>query len=67
MMKAKKLLTSIILLAGGMISNLFAQQIPSVNFWTRMANDELAARITDEMTDSELLSQTFTTQSIVLG
>ena len=48
-----ELLTSIILLAGGMISNLFAQQIPSVNFWTRMANDELAARITDEMTDSE--------------
>lgn len=31
----------------------------SVNFWTRMPNDELAQKITDEMTDAELLSQTF--------
>ena len=59
MMRAKKFVTTIIILAGGMISNLFAQQTPTVNFWTRMDNDELAARITDEMTDTELLSQTF--------
>lgn len=59
MMKAKKLVTTILILAGGLISVLSAQQTPSVNFWTRMANDELAAKITDEMTDSELLSQTF--------
>ena len=31
----------------------------SVNFWTRMPNDELAQKITDEMTDAELLAQTF--------
>ena len=31
----------------------------TVNFWTKLPNDELAAKITDEMTDSELLSQTF--------
>ena len=59
MMKAKKLVTTILILAGGFISGLSAQQIPTVNFWTRMANDELAAKITDEMIDSELLSQTF--------
>jgi len=59
MMKAKKLVTTILILAGGFISGLSAQQTPTVNFWTRMANDELAAKITDEMTDSELLSQTF--------
>ncbi len=59
MMKAKKLVTTILILAGGLISALSAQQTPSVNFWSRMANDELAAKITDEMTDSELLSQTF--------
>ena len=59
MMKVKKFVANILILAGGMISNLFAQQTPTVNFWTRMANDELAARITDEMTDTELLSQTF--------
>ena len=59
MMKSKKLVTTILILAGGLISALSAQQTPSVNFWTRMANDELAAKITDEMTDSELLSQTF--------
>lgn len=59
MMKAKKLVTTILILAGGLFSGLSAQQSPTVNFWTRMANDELAAKITDEMTDSELLSQTF--------
>lgn len=59
MMKAKKLVTTILILAGGLISGLSAQQTPSVNFWSHMANDELAAKITDEMTDSELLSQTF--------
>ena len=31
----------------------------SVNFWSKLPNDELAQRITDEMTDAELLSQTF--------
>ncbi len=36
----------------------FAQQ-NTVNFWTKLPNDELARKITDEMTDSELLSQTF--------
>ena len=59
MMKAKKLVTTILILAGGFLSGLSAQQTPTVNFWTRMANDDLAAKITDEMTDSELLSQTF--------
>ena len=59
MMKVKKFAATILILAGGLISNLFAQQTPTVNFWSRMANDELAARITDEMTDTELLSQTF--------
>ena len=37
---------------------VFAQQ-NTVNFWTKLPNDELSRRITDEMTDSELLSQTF--------
>ena len=59
MMKVKKLVTTILILAGSLFSGLSAQQTPTVNFWTRMANDELAAKITDEMTDSELLSQTF--------
>lgn len=59
MMKVKKLVTIILILAGSLFSGLSAQQSPTVNFWTRMANDELAAKITDEMTDSELLSQTF--------
>ena len=59
MMKVKKFLTTILILAGSLFSGLSAQQTPTVNFWTRMANDELAAKITDEMTDSELLSQTF--------
>ena len=31
----------------------------TVNFWSKLPNDELAQRITDEMTDAELLSQTF--------
>ena len=31
----------------------------SVNFWSKLPNNELARRITDEMTDTELLSQTF--------
>ncbi len=31
----------------------------TVNFWSKLPNDELAQRITDEMTDTELLSQTF--------
>lgn len=59
MMKVKKLVTTILILAGSLFSGLSAQQSPTVNFWTRMANDELASKITDEMTDSELLSQTF--------
>ena len=59
MMKVKRFVTSVLILACGLVSGLSAQQTPTVNFWTRMANDELAAKITDEMTDSELLSQTF--------
>ena len=39
-------------------SAVFAQQ-NTVNFWSKLPNDELATRITDEMTDAELLSQTF--------
>lgn len=31
----------------------------TVNFWTKLPNDELAEKITNEMTDSELLAQTF--------
>ncbi len=33
--------------------------VNTVNFWSRLPNDELAEKITDEMTDSELLAQTF--------
>ena len=48
----------ILLTAGG--SLLFAQNTKNtVNFWTQLPNDELAAKITDEMTDTELLAQTF--------
>ena len=39
-------------------SALFAQQ-NTVNFWSKLPNEELARRIADEMTDTELLSQTF--------
>ncbi len=39
-------------------SPLLAQQ-NTVNFWSKLPNDELSRRITDEMTDTELLSQTF--------
>ena len=39
-------------------SSLFSQK-NTVNFWTKLPNDELATRIVDEMTDAELLSQTF--------
>ena len=47
-----------------LISTVFSlaflwSQNNSVNFWTRMPNDQLAEKITDEMTDTELLSQTF--------
>ena len=31
----------------------------TVNFWTQLPDEQLARQITDEMTDSELLSQTF--------
>ena len=31
----------------------------TVNFWSQLPNDQLAQQITDEMTDSELLAQTF--------
>ena len=31
----------------------------TVNFWTQLPNEQLARQITDEMTDAELLSQTF--------
>ena len=31
----------------------------TVNFWSQLPNEQLAGQITDEMTDAELLSQTF--------
>jgi len=31
----------------------------SVNFWSKLPNEQLAHRLTDEMTDAELLAQTF--------
>ncbi len=40
-------------------SGLIFSQQNTVNFWTKLPNEELAVRITDEMTDAELLSQTF--------
>ena len=43
-------------------SSLFAQSYPGtpgVTFWSKLPNEEVARRITDEMTDEELLSQTF--------
>ena len=49
-------LFSAFLFSSGSLS--FAQQ-NTVNFWTKLPNDQLARQITDEMTDSELLSQTF--------
>ena len=39
-------------------AGLSAQQ-NTVNFWSKLPNEELARRIADEMTDTELLSQTF--------
>ena len=49
------LVSSIMIFSG---SFCFAQK-NTVNFWSNLPNDQLAAKITDEMTDTELLSQTF--------
>ncbi len=58
MRKPRFLFAALLAIAGGTL--LWSQTSQNtVNFWTKLPNDELAQRITDEMTDSELLSQTF--------
>lgn len=53
----KKCFLALILSCGFFGSiQLFSQNI---NFWSNMPNDELALKITDQMTNAELLSQTF--------
>jgi beta-N-acetylhexosaminidase len=52
----KNFLRFFVFFSGFFCVPLFAQ---SVNFWTKMENEELAREITDQMTDAELLSQTF--------
>jgi len=49
----KKVLLALLLVLS---SNIF---LSAVSFWSDIPNDQLARQITDEMTDSELLSQTF--------
>ena len=52
-MKIKKSIT-VIFLAAAYCIKIFA-----VDFWSDLPNEKLARQITDEMTNSELLSQTF--------
>lgn len=52
-MKIKKSIT-VIFLAAAYCIKIFA-----VDFWSNLPNEQLARQITDEMTNSELLSQTF--------
>ena len=56
-MKLRRILITLIILLA--LPAFFTAQQNTVNFWTKLPNDELAERITDEMTDAELLSQTF--------
>ena len=51
-MKIKKSIT-VIFLAVAYCIKIFA-----VDFWSNLPNEQLARQITDEMTNSELLSQT---------
>ena len=51
-MSIKKSICLFALLFG--LSSVFA-----LDFWTDMPNEQLARKITDQMTDTELLSQTF--------
>ena len=57
----KKRLPALLLAATLSGISFLWSQVPqnTVNFWSKLPNDELAQRITDEMTDAELLSQTF--------
>ena len=58
MLKRRLLLAVLIAVTGGAF--LWSQtEKNTVNFWTQMPDDQLARQITDEMTDAELLSQTF--------
>ena len=57
-MLKKRVLLALLLAAAG--CSLWSQSKQNtVNFWSQLPNAELAERITDEMTDSELLAQTF--------
>ena len=56
----KRLLALLLAAALSASSFLWSQAAQNtVNFWSKLPNDELAQRITDEMTDAELLAQTF--------
>ena len=52
-MKIKKSIT-VIVLAAAYCSKIFA-----IDFWSDLPNEQFTHKITDEMTNSELLSQTF--------
>ncbi len=58
-MLKRRLLLAVLLAAVGCNFLWSQNERNSVNFWTQMPNDQLARQITDEMTDAELLSQTF--------
>ncbi|BDC94302.1 beta-N-acetylhexosaminidase [Treponema bryantii] len=58
-MLKRRLLLAVLLAAAGCNFLWSQNERNSVNFWTQMPNDQLARQITDEMTDAELLSQTF--------
>ena len=56
-----KRLPALLLAASLSASSFLWSQVAqnTVNFWSKLPNDQLASQITDEMTDAELLSQTF--------
>ena len=56
-MKLRRILITLTVLL--VLPACITAQQNTVNFWSKLPNDELAERITDEMTDAELLSQTF--------
>lgn len=49
----------ILLIALLIFNSAFLAIAQTVTFWSKLPDEELARKITDEMTDSELLSQTF--------
>ena len=52
-------LVALVIFAIGVNFDICAQSLEHVDFWSDIPNEKLAATIIDEMTDSELLSQTF--------